>query len=82
MDTKAPRASISIRELEEGIAEAKRLFGGGVVSITNTVAGSTPALRPVYKNGVPLGKVIPSLGMMRARGKNEQISIFRNTIWA
>lgn len=82
MDTKTPRESISVRDLEQGIAAAKQLFGSGVVSTSNVVSGSTPALRPVYKNGAPIGKVIPNYGMITARSKNANISTFRSTIWA
>ena len=78
MNLNTHRKSISSKELAEGIAAAKRMFG--VVSKDNTINGKQ-ALRPVYKNGELLGRVTWTYGQITVRSKNSSIPILRNTIW-
>ena len=78
MNLSTHRKSISPKELAEGIAAARRMFG--VVSKDNTINGKR-ALRPVYKNGELLGRITWTYGQITATSKNANIPILRNTIW-
>lgn len=77
--------TITPEELKEAVVIAKRRFNNenSVISSNNIIAGTKPALRPVYdKNGQRLGRVCYNAYIHTATSRNcLTLDMLRNHIW-